>query len=70
MEERNLKRVEQAMKEEKKDGFHMEKIDEEVKELSIRYQKSENFIKLLKKICLNFKTDNYFTEIKRFLERN
>lgn len=70
MVERNLKRVEQVKKEEKKDGFHMEKIEEEVKELSSCYQKSEKFIHLLKKIGSDLKIDNDITEIKKFLEKN
>lgn len=42
-------------------------LDEVVKELSKKYNRSEKFIKLLTKICVKFKINNYKETIKNFL---
>lgn len=42
-------------------------LDETVEELSKKYNRSEKFIKLLTKICVKFKINNYKETIKNFL---
>lgn len=44
-------------------------LNEAKKELSKEYNKTEKFIQLLTKICLDFKIYNYKEEIKNFLEK-
>ena len=41
----------------------------EVKEMAKEFNRRENFIKVLTKICLDFKIYNYKEEIKNFLEK-
>ena len=41
----------------------------EVKEMEKEFNRRENFIKVLTKICLDFKIYNYKEEIKNFLEK-
>ena len=43
-------------------------LNEVKKELSKKYNKRENFIKVLTKICLDFKIYNYKEEIENFLK--
>ena len=44
-------------------------LNEVKKELSKKYNKREIFIKILTKICLEFKIYNYKEEIENFLEK-
>lgn len=58
-----------------KEGLFMNRtkevlLDEEENTLIKNFSKSEKFIKLLIKICYDFKIDDYKKEIKVFLENN
>lgn len=46
-----------------------ERIAKEVKELSFKYCKSEKYVLLLYKICLDFNVNNCNEEIVKFLEK-
>ena len=57
-----------------RNGLFMKKTKErlfnnEEKKMSQKYNKSIEFIKLLKKICLDFNNNDYNVVIKEFLER-
>ncbi len=44
--------------------------NEAKKEINLRYDRKENFKKLLTKICIDLKIDNYKEAIEDFLQRN
>ncbi len=56
----------------RRDGLYMKQtkqgeLEKKIEKLSKKYNKSEDFIKLLIKICLNFKIDNYEVPIENYL---
>lgn len=58
-----------------KDGLFMKEkkeviLNNEEEKIIKKYNKTEKFIILLKKICIDFKTDNCKKEIERFLEKD
>jgi hypothetical protein len=57
----------QINKEEKKE---MNVVENDVKELSDKYNRSVNFIKMLLKICMDLKISDYKNEIENFLNNH
>jgi hypothetical protein len=45
-------------------------VENDVKELSDKYNRSVNFIKMLLKICMDLKISNYKNEIENFLNNH
>lgn len=57
----------QINKEEKKE---MNVVENDIKELSDKYNRSVNFIKMLLKICMDLKISDYKNEIENFLNNH